>query len=104
MGFDTTSERLQDSNILDNVYATYVILGGELFSAEIRAAVGNNYGKLQFAFNKFQNIMNIKLSNNKKCLQTTSYSNSFQDPLVLCKFLLHSSLLKQTNKFYNLRS
>ena len=44
-------------NILDNVYARSVILEGELFSAEMQAVVGNNYGKLQFAFNNFQSII-----------------------------------------------
>ena len=46
MDIDTTSQRLQTSNIFDNVYATSVILEGELFSAEKQATVGNNYGKL----------------------------------------------------------
>ena len=50
---DTTSERLETSNILDNSYATSVILEGELCSTKMRAAVGNSYGKLQFAFNNF---------------------------------------------------
>ena len=36
---------------------TSVILEGELSSAEIQAAFGNNYGKLQPAFNNFQNIL-----------------------------------------------
>ena len=48
-------QRLQASNILDNFYAKYVILQGELSSAEIQAAVGKNYGKLQFPFNNFRN-------------------------------------------------
>ena len=55
MDVDIASERLQASNILDNVYTTYVILEGES-SAEMQASVGNNYGKLQFALNNFQNI------------------------------------------------
>ena len=67
MDVDTTSQRLQASNILDNVYSKSVILEGELSSAEMPAAVGKNYGKLQFAFNKFRNTLKI-LSNNKKCL------------------------------------
>ena len=46
MDVDTTSQRLQASNILDNVYTTYVILEGES-SAEMQASVGNNYGQLQ---------------------------------------------------------
>ena len=53
MDVDTTSQRLQVSNILENVYATSVILERELSSAEMETAVGNNYGNLQFAFNKF---------------------------------------------------
>ena len=56
MGVDTTSQRSQVSNILDNVYATSVILEGKS-SEEMEADVGNNYGKLQFAFHNFQNIM-----------------------------------------------
>ena len=56
MYVDTTSQRLHASNILNNVWAKSVILEGELFSAEIQDAVGNNYGKLQFAFNNFQII------------------------------------------------
>ena len=85
MDVDTTSNWLQASNILDNIYATSVILKGKMSSAEMRAAVGNNYGKLQLAFNNFQNIMKKKLANNKKCVQTTSYSYNFQDHLALCK-------------------
>ena len=57
MDIDTTSQRLQTSNIFDNVYATSVILEGELFSAEKQATVGNNGGKLQSIFNNFQNIL-----------------------------------------------
>ena len=53
MGVNTISQRLQASNILDNVYANSVILEGGLISAEIEAALGNNYGKLQSAFNNF---------------------------------------------------
>ena len=70
MDVDTNSERLQASNILDNVFGRSVILEGELSSAEMQADVGNNYGNLQFAFNNFQSIMK-KLANNKTCLQTT---------------------------------
>ena len=54
---DTTNQSLQANNILDNVYARSVILKGELSSAEMQAAVGNNYGKLQFAFNNFWNVL-----------------------------------------------
>ena len=56
MDVDSTSQRLQASNILDNVYEKSVILGGELSSAEMQASVGNNYGKPQFEFNNFRNI------------------------------------------------
>ena len=57
MDVDTTSQRLQASNILDNVYAKYVILEVKLSSAEIHVDAGENYGKLQFAFNDFRNIL-----------------------------------------------
>ena len=53
MDVDTTSPRLQTSYILDEFYAKSVILEIELFSAEIQVAVGNNNGKLQFAFDNF---------------------------------------------------
>ena len=56
----TTSQRLY-------ILAKSVILKGELSSAEMQATVGNNYGKLQFAFNNL-NYFENKLSNNKKCL------------------------------------
>ena len=48
---------LQSSNILDKVYAKSFILEGKLSSVEMQAAVGNNYGKPQPAFNSFQNIL-----------------------------------------------
>ena len=67
MDVDTTSERLQDSKTLDSVYAKSFILKIELSSAEMEAAVSNNYGNIQSAFNNFQN--NLKnLVNNKKYL------------------------------------
>ena len=50
MDVDTTSQRLHASNILDNVYEKSVILEGKLSSAEMQAAIGNKYGKLQIAF------------------------------------------------------
>ena len=53
----TFIQRLQACNILDNFYAKSVILEGELYSAEIQAVVSNNYGKLQFGFNNFRNIL-----------------------------------------------
>ena len=34
---------------------------GDLSSAEMRSAVGNNYGKLESAFNNFQNNLKKKL-------------------------------------------
>ena len=46
MDVENINQRLQASNILDNVYAKFVILEGDLSSAEIQAAVGNNYGNL----------------------------------------------------------
>ena len=66
MVVDTTSQRLQATNILDNVYAKSVILEWELSSAEMQAAVGNNYEKLQFTFNNFLNIFKNKLPTTKK--------------------------------------
>ena len=57
---------LQARNILHNVYATSVILEEELSSTEMHAAVDNNNGKLQTAFNNFQNI--LKIFANKKCV------------------------------------
>ena len=50
---DTTSQRLQDRNTLNNS----VIIKGELSSAQIKYTGGNNYEKLEFAFNNFRNIM-----------------------------------------------
>ena len=67
MDVDTNCQRLQDRNTLNNVYAKSVILEGELSSSEMQAIIGNNYGKLQFAFNSFRHILK-KHSNNKKCL------------------------------------
>ena len=57
MFVDTTSQRLQASDILNKVCATSVILEVQLYSAEMQTAVGNNYGKLQSPFNNFQNIL-----------------------------------------------
>ena len=57
MDVNITSQRLQASNILDNVYTMSVILEGQMSSAEVQTAVGKNDGKLQFAFNNFQNIL-----------------------------------------------
>ena len=65
MYVDTTSEMLQTSNILENVYAISIILEGELYLAEMQAAVGKNYGKLQFSLNNFQNIMKKNLQTKK---------------------------------------
>ena len=61
MDVNTTSQKLQSRNILDNAYVMYVILEGELSSAEMKAAIGNKYGKLQLAFNNFQSIMKNNL-------------------------------------------
>ena len=43
-----TSQMLKTSNFLDNVYAKSFILEGDLSSAEMQAADGNNYGKLHY--------------------------------------------------------
>ena len=67
MDVDTTSQRLESSNILNNDYVKSVILEGELYSAEMQALVSNTYGKLQFAFNNFRNSLK-EITNNKKCL------------------------------------
>ena len=53
MVVDTISQTLQVNNILDNVYVKSVILEGELSSAEMQAAVSNNYGNIQSAFVNF---------------------------------------------------
>ena len=54
---DENMQRLQGSNVLDNDYANYVILEGELSSAEMQDAIGNNYIKLQSVFNNNRNIL-----------------------------------------------
>ena len=64
MDVDTSSQRLQVSNIVDNVYAKYVILKGKLSSTEIQLVITDKYGKIQVYF---RNILK-KLVNNKKCL------------------------------------
>ena len=68
LNVDITSQRLQARNILDKVYIKSVILEGHLSSAEMQAAVGKNYGKLQFTVNNFWNILKTcqqqKLSGN----------------------------------------
>ena len=74
MNVDTTSQRLQASNMFDNVYAKSVILEGELSSAEMQVYVGNNYGKLQFLFNNFPNIRQATL--------TDMFSRSFSSKLM----------------------
>ena len=53
MDVDSTSQRLQASNILDNIYAKSVILEGELSAAEMQTAVSSDYGKIQSAFVHF---------------------------------------------------
>ena len=65
MDVDTACQTLQASNILVNVYATFVILEGKLHSAKIQAAVVNNHGKLQSALNKFQNTLKKKRASKK---------------------------------------
>ena len=67
MDVDTTIQKLQASNTLDDVYTTSVILKWELSLAEMHVAVGNNYGKLQFALSNFQKMLK-EVVNNKKCL------------------------------------
>ena len=57
MEVDTTSQRLQASNNLNNFCTISVKMEEELSSAEMQAAVRNNYGKLQFAFNNFKTIL-----------------------------------------------
>ena len=59
MDVDTNSQKLQAINILNNVYLTSVILEREVSLEEMQSAVGNknNYGKLQSAFNNFQNVL-----------------------------------------------
>ena len=62
MDVDTIIETLQASKTLDNVYAKSLILDGELSSAEMQAAVFNNYGKIQSAFINFRNIKKTVLT------------------------------------------
>ena len=64
---DTTSQRLQTSNTLDNFYAKFVVLEGELSSADMQAAVGNNVGNVHFAFHNFRIFLKISCQQ-KKCL------------------------------------
>ena len=54
MDGDTTSQSLQASNILDNVYATSVILEGELVSADKQLLVTTmeSYNSLYLTFKK----------------------------------------------------
>ena len=60
MDVDTTSQRLQTSDILNNVYATSVILEGLLSLAEMQAdGIGNNYGKLMENYNPILIIFKI---------------------------------------------
>ena len=64
MDVNTISQRSLARNVLDNVYAMSIVLEGEMYSAEMQAAVGNNYKKLQSVFNNFQNL--LKTVANKK--------------------------------------
>ena len=67
MDVDTTSQKLQASNILDNVYPASIIIE-ELSSVKMQSAVGNNYGKLHSDFNNFQNIKKMLPTKNKYLL------------------------------------
>ena len=101
MDVATYIQRLQGSNILDNVYAKSVILEGELFSAEMQAAAGkNNSKKLQSAFNNFQNILKA-LVMKKRCLldpnDKLQKQTCFQEHVVLNKFQLYCSLFLLNN-------
>ena len=81
MDVATYIQRLQGSNILDNVYAKSVILEGELFSAEMQAAAGkNNSKKLQSAFNNFQNILK------KTCQQQKVSARPKRQAILTCMF------------------
>ena len=53
------SQRLQASNILDNVYVKSVIQEEELSWARMQMLVGNNYAEIQPAFNNFLNNLAI---------------------------------------------
>ena len=53
MDVDIISQTLQVCKTLDKVYAKSVILEAELSKAKTQADVSINFGKLQFAFNKF---------------------------------------------------
>ena len=52
----TSIQPSQATSILDDFYTKSVIFGGELCSAEMQAAAGNNFGKLKSAFENFQQI------------------------------------------------
>ena len=54
MDVDTTSKRLQDSNILDNVYARSVILEGELTSSEIQLLLVTTMESYNSLFRTFE--------------------------------------------------
>ena len=60
----TISQTLEASKTLYNVYAKSFILEEKLFSAEMKAALSNKYGKIQSAFVNFRNILK-KVSNKK---------------------------------------
>ena len=53
----TSIQTSQATSILDDFYTKSVIFGGELCSAEMQAAAGNNFGKLKSAFENFQQIL-----------------------------------------------
>ena len=65
MDFDTISQKLQASKSLDNVYANFVILEGDLSQTNVQAAVSKNYGKIQSAFFNVRNILKKNLLTTK---------------------------------------
>ena len=60
MDVDTSSEMLQASYTLHQVYAKSIVPEVELSSAEMQAAVCNNYGKLQL-------LITFKILSKKEC-------------------------------------
>ena len=101
MDADATSQNSQASNLVD-VYTTSLILEGELPSAEMQAAVGNNYWKLQYAFNNFMNMLN-KTWQKQKMSTKPKRKATLEDMLTrassLSKCQLYCSLFFLKNKF-----
>ena len=62
MDFCINSQSLQATDILDNIYIKFVIIKGELSSAETQVAAGYMYGKLQSTFKNYQNDQLQKVS------------------------------------------